>query len=249
MIDHYWIGFFVVLAFLVGVLDASAGDVDPFYSWVEGFVEAQPKLYWNLFPTSQPMVEAYEAQTLQLDLCKNTGCVGDRCFPHCKFPLDGDSLDGHWYMQEPLYWQWRQWDCQSDCRYYCMVDTEKERASLGLGPVKYHGKWPFQRVYGIQEPVSVALSALNLAMHFRGWLSFFTLLYHKLPLKPDKKPYYDYTSLWHIYSLLAINSWFWSAVFHSRSPVGHSSLSPRPSSVIPQSIQAIISPLGGLLAL
>ncbi|CAL5341483.1 unnamed protein product [Camellia sinensis] len=182
MIDHYWIGFFVVLAFLVGVLDASAGDVDPFYSY----------------------------------LCKNTGCVGDRCFPHCKFPSDGDSLDGHWYMQEPLYWQWRQWDCQSDCRYYCMVDTEKERASLGLGPVKYHGKWPFQRVYGIQEPVSVALSALNLAMHFRGWLSFFTLLYHKLPLKPDKKPYYDYTSLWHIYSLLAINSWFWSAIFHSR---------------------------------
>ncbi|CAL5405120.1 unnamed protein product [Camellia sinensis] len=185
MIDHYWIGFFVVLASLVGVLDASAGDVDPFYRFC-------------------------------VDLCKNTGCVGDRCFPHCKFPLDGDSLDGHWYMQEPLYWQWRQWDCQSDCRYYCMVDTEKERASLGLGPVKYHGKWPFQRVYGIQEPVSVALSALNLAMHFHGWLSFFTLLYHKLPLKPDKKPYYDYTSLWHIYSLLAINSWFWSAVFHSR---------------------------------
>ncbi|CAL5402536.1 unnamed protein product [Camellia sinensis] len=185
MIDHYWIGFFVVLAFLVGVLDASAGDVDPFYRFC-------------------------------VDLCKNTGCVGDRCFPHCKFPSDGDSLDGHWYMQEPLYWQWRQWDCQSDCRYYCMVDTEKERASLGLGPVKYHGKWPFQRVYGIQEPVSVALSALNLAMHFRGWLSFFTLLYHKLPLKPDKKPYYDYTSLWHIYSLLAINSWFWSAIFHSR---------------------------------
>uniref|UniRef100_A0A5B7BX75 Post-GPI attachment to proteins factor 3 n=1 Tax=Davidia involucrata TaxID=16924 RepID=A0A5B7BX75_DAVIN len=119
-------------------------------------------------------------------------------------------------MQEPLYLRWKQWDCQSDCRYCCMLDREQEKAALGHGPVKYHGKWPFKRVYGIQEPFSVALSALNLAMHFHGWLSFFILLYYKLPLKPDKKPYYDYTGLWHIYGLLSLNSWFWSAVFHSR---------------------------------
>lgn len=31
-----------------------------------------------------------------------------------------------------------------------MVDGEKERAALGHGPVKYHGKWPFVRVYGFQ---------------------------------------------------------------------------------------------------
>jgi len=67
-----------------------------------------------------------------------------------------------------------------------------------------------------QEPVSVAFSALNLAMHFHGWLSFFILLYYKLPLKQDKKAYYEYASLWHIYGFLSLNSWFWSAVFHSR---------------------------------
>lgn len=105
--------------------------------------------------------------------CAQTGCVGEVCFPQCKFPSDGDSLDGPWYKQEPLYLQWKQWDCQSDCRYYCMLDREKGRAKHGLAPVKYHGKWPFKRVYGIQEPASVALSALNLAMHFQGWLSFF----------------------------------------------------------------------------
>ena len=82
--------------------------------------------------------------------CEKTGCVGDRCFPHCKFPSDGASLNRPWYMQEPLYLQWKQWDCQSDCRYDCMVDREKDRAALGHGPVKYHGKWPFKRVYGIQ---------------------------------------------------------------------------------------------------
>ncbi|KAI5582104.1 hypothetical protein POPTR_007G065800v4 [Populus trichocarpa] len=53
-------------------------------------------------------------------------------------------------------------------------------------------------------------------MHFHGWLSFFILLYYKLPLKQDKKAYYEYASLWHIYGFLSLNSWFWSAVFHSR---------------------------------
>lgn len=148
--------------------------------------------------------------------CEETGCVGERCFPHCKFSSNGVPLDGPWYMQEPLYLKWKQWDCQGDCRYHCMMDREKEREGLGTGPVKYHGKWPFKRVYGIQEPVSVVFSALNLAMHFHGWLSFFILLYYKLSLKQDKKVYYEFAGLWHIYGLLSMNSWFWSAIFHSR---------------------------------
>ncbi|KAA8544969.1 hypothetical protein F0562_019814 [Nyssa sinensis] len=181
--------------------------------------------YWiAFFVVLSCLVGVFDASVGDSDLlyracveqCEKTGCVGERCFPHCKFSSDGASLDGPWYMQEPLYLRWKQWDCQSDCRYFCMLDREEEKTALGHGPVKYHGKWPFKRVYGIQEPVSVALSALNLAMHFHGWLSFFILLYYKLPLKPDKKPYYDYTGLWHVYGLLALNSWFWSAVFHSR---------------------------------
>ncbi|KAL7605016.1 uncharacterized protein LOC111886158 [Lactuca sativa] len=138
--------------------------------------------------------------------CEKIGCVGDTCFPHCNFSSNATSH----------YLQWKQWDCQSDCRYHCMLKKEQERASLGQKPVKYHGKWPFKRVFGIQEPASVAFSALNLAMHFHGWLSFFILLHYKLPMKLDRKPYYDYAGLWHLYGLLALNSWFWSVVFHSR---------------------------------
>lgn len=67
-----------------------------------------------------------------------------------------------------------------------------------------------------QEGASVALSLLNLAMHFRGWLSFSFFLSYKLPLRTDKKPYYEYAVLWHIYVLFSLNSWFWSAVFHTR---------------------------------
>ncbi|GAB4836677.1 hypothetical protein Ancab_001590 [Ancistrocladus abbreviatus] len=151
-----------------------------------------------------------------VDQCRNNGCVGERCFPQCKFSSDSVYADGPRHNQASLYLWWRQLDCQSDCRYYCMVDREIEKEALGYGPVKYHGKWPFKRVFGFQEPVSVALSALNLAMHLHGWLSFLKLLYHKLPLKPNRRTYYEYTTVWHVYALLSINSWFWSAVFHSR---------------------------------
>ncbi|XWS50596.1 hypothetical protein CRYUN_Cryun12cG0100400 [Craigia yunnanensis] len=92
----------------------------------------------------------------------------------------------------------------------------RNREKLGDKPVKYHGKCPFRRVYGIQEPVAVAFSALSLAIQFHGWLSFFILLNYKLPLRPNNRTYYEYTGLWHIYAILAMSLWFWSAVFHSR---------------------------------
>lgn len=148
--------------------------------------------------------------------CEETGCVGPKCFPQCTFSSDGELVGRPWYMQEPLYLQWKKWDCLSDCRYHCMLDREKEKELLNHDPVKYHGKWPFKRIYGMQEPASVAFSALNLAMHFHGWVSFFILLYYKLPLKDGKKAYYEYASLWHIYAFFSLNSWLWSAVFHSR---------------------------------
>ncbi|GAB4858658.1 hypothetical protein Ancab_010130 [Ancistrocladus abbreviatus] len=143
--------------------------------------------------------------------CEKTGCVNSKCFQHCNL-----TSDGGWYLQEPLYVQWKKWDCRSDCRYYCMLAREEEREKLGEKPVKYHGKWPFQRVYGIQEPVSVALSALNLAVQFHSWISFFILVYYKLPLKDNGRAYYEFTDLWHVHGILAMNTWFWSAVFHSR---------------------------------
>lgn len=183
-----------------------------------------------------------------VEQCEKTGCVGDKCFQHCKFSSDGVPIDGPWFLQEPLYQRWKQWGCHTDCRYHCMIDREEEREKLSYKPIKYHGKWPFQRVYGIQvlacfyyltsrrlslgcvddlpilinfmyvfqEPVSVAFSGINLAMQFHGWVSFFILVNYKLPLRPNRRTYYEYTGLLHLYGLLAMNSWLWSAVFHTR---------------------------------
>jgi hypothetical protein len=85
-----------------------------------------------------------------VEQCEKTGCVGEKCFQHCKFSSDGKPVGGPWYLQEPLYLQWKQWDCRSDCQYHCMLVREEEREKLGGKPVKYHGKWPFHRAYGFQ---------------------------------------------------------------------------------------------------
>ena len=74
-----------------------------------------------------------------------------------------------------------------------------------------------------QEPLSAALSAVNLLMHFTGWLSFFLLVNYKLPLRTQtKRTYYEYTSLWHIYAILSVNAWFWSTIFHTRYEIAQS---------------------------
>ncbi|KAL4439465.1 hypothetical protein ABPG77_008794 [Micractinium sp. CCAP 211/92] len=59
---------------------------------------------------------------------------------------------------------WR-WDCASDCSYLCMWQLEGSRRQAGAAPQKYHGKWPFARLAGMQEPASVLFSLLNLAAH------------------------------------------------------------------------------------
>ncbi|GJY16834.1 post-GPI attachment to proteins factor 3-like protein, partial [Tanacetum coccineum] len=124
-----------------------------------------------------------------VDQCEKTGCVGDVCFQHCKLTSDGKSVSDPW---------------------------EEEREKAGYRPVKYHGKWPLHRAFGIEEPVAVALSALNLAVQFHGWVSFFILVNYKLPLRQNRQTYYEYTGLWHIYGTFSMNFLFWSAVYHSR---------------------------------
>ncbi|XP_037427130.1 post-GPI attachment to proteins factor 3-like [Triticum dicoccoides] len=150
--------------------------------------------------------------------CQNTGIIGSNIISHCQSrENDSISAGSSWYTQEALGMQWKQLNCMTDCRYYCMMRREEERRLGGLSPVQYHGKWPFKRVSVFQEPLSAALSALNLLMHFTGWLSFYLLVKCRLPLRPQtKRTYYEYTGLWHIYAILSMNAWIWSSVFHTR---------------------------------
>lgn len=99
-----------------------------------------------------------------------------------------------------------------------MILQETGRAKEGQPPVKYHGRWPFKRVLSFQEPSSVAFSIANLAAHAQGLSSFLLLVYKKLPKRPQgsKGPYYEYCDIWIMYGIISMNSWLWSAAFHSR---------------------------------
>ncbi|KAJ0907827.1 hypothetical protein HanRHA438_Chr07g0303561 [Helianthus annuus] len=69
-----------------------------------------------------------------LNDCEITGCVGEICFPHCNFSSNSASVDGPWYMQEPLYLRWKQWDCHSDCKYHCRSIGRKIEQHLVMSP-------------------------------------------------------------------------------------------------------------------
>lgn len=78
--------------------------------------------------------------------CQTTGIIGENVISHCQSKENETSVGDSWYNQEQIYMQWKQLDCMTNCRYFCMMQREGERQSLGLSPVKYHGKWPFLRV-------------------------------------------------------------------------------------------------------
>ncbi|GBE82800.1 Protein PER1 homolog [Sparassis crispa] len=71
---------------------------------------------------------------------------------------------------------------------------------------QYHGKWPFWRFAGMQEPASVAFSVLNLLAHARGARHVQESIHDGHPMKQ----YY----LWGAF--INMNAWFWSSVFHTR---------------------------------
>ena len=76
-----------------------------------------------------------------------------------------------------------------------------------LNPVvQYHGKWPFYRLFGMQEPASVLFSFLNLLAHHDG----IAKVRNKIPAGYQIRQYY----LW--FGYVGWASWLFSMIFHTR---------------------------------
>ncbi|XP_047972268.1 post-GPI attachment to proteins factor 3-like [Salvia hispanica] len=105
----------------------------------------------------------YQACVLQ---CEKTGCVGDKCFQHCNFSSDGNPIDGPWYLQEPLYIQWKQWDCRSDCRYQRLEAIRVMIAAPVFGILTTHILYMnfYEFDYGWNARVCAVISALQIAI-------------------------------------------------------------------------------------
>ena len=99
------------------------------------------------------------------------------------------------------------WSCAHECGYACMWRLVGERAEAGQPTLQYHGKWPFRRLLGVQEPAAALLSALNGAAHAAG-------LWRCWPLAGEVGGLRGW--LWRGLGLASVNAWLWAVVFHCR---------------------------------
>lgn len=100
------------------------------------------------------------------------------------------------------------WTCREECEYECMWSTVHVYGEHGRVP-QFYGKWPFKRIFGIQEPASVFASFLNL-------FSNIYMLRRFVISAPRNLYMYQ---VWCFYGLTAINAWLWSIVFHTKDRV------------------------------
>ena len=126
------------------------------------------------------------------------------------------------------------WTCDDNCQYSCMWSTELDRRRGGNEPVspchvvkpqrhhrvttspstpvlceqtKYHGKWPFIRVFGIQELASTVFSLGNLLPHAQY------LLFRRHAFAPSGL---RHRWLLLTFATVGVLTWTFSAAFHAR---------------------------------
>lgn len=132
------------------------------------------------------------------------GSSGDRqpeyiqCVESCTSQTD--------YSQLPLYLRLLRWTVKQDCGYHCMHKITHYAIENERYIHQYHGKWPFQRLYGIQEPASVIFSILNGLVH----LTYYKKIKAQVPDSYFLKKFYLVTCI------VGMNAWLWSTVFHVR---------------------------------
>ncbi|KAG0174214.1 hypothetical protein DFQ28_000018 [Apophysomyces sp. BC1034] len=98
------------------------------------------------------------------------------------------------------------WTCERNCEYTCMQTMTDEALVQGSAMVQYYGKWPFYRFAGLEEPASVAFSIGNGVVHYH----YYKILLREIPLAYFYKPFLL------AFSVIGINTWIWSTIFHAR---------------------------------
>lgn len=102
------------------------------------------------------------------------------------------------------------WTCPSNCDHVCQQIITDQRVSRDppmLNPVvQFHGKWPFRRILGVQEPCSVMFSLFNLLAHRRG----LSQIREHIPAGYPLRKYYI------VFGFVGMVSWIFSMIFHTR---------------------------------
>jgi len=106
------------------------------------------------------------------------------------------------------------WNCQDDCSYRCQQIISDAREASNKAMVQFYGKWPFKRIFGIQEFYSVLFSLGNFYVNYR---SLFTVLYQYNKNKKDPNPIYRQINYQYLLLILgSLFGWTFSSIFHFR---------------------------------
>jgi len=98
------------------------------------------------------------------------------------------------------------WQCFDQCRYDCMWRTVSLFHRNYRKTPQFHGKWPFIRFFGMQEPAAAIFSMFNLIAHVQLLRRFLKKIHPEAPMR----------NVWILYGLVSINAWICSTIFHSR---------------------------------
>ncbi|KAK3383271.1 Per1-like-domain-containing protein [Lasiosphaeria ovina] len=139
--------------------------------------------------------------------------AGDRlpefrqCVEICERENCGPDTEHHTPI--PLLHRLLFWTCPAECDYTCqhIVTARRQAADPPLPVVQFHGKWPFHRWLGMQEPFSVIFSAGNFAAHYNGLHS---KVLAKIPATYPMRRFYVALA-W-----IGMVTWLFSMVFHMR---------------------------------
>ncbi|MCJ1325450.1 hypothetical protein MMC10_002113 [Thelotrema lepadinum] len=94
-----------------------------------------------------------------------------------------------------------------ECISHVITDQRVNRDPSTAQPiVQYHGKWPFYRFMGMQEPFSVFFSLLNFLAHQHGLHRIRT----SIPEDYSLRKYYV------AFAYFGLTSWVFSMIFHTR---------------------------------
>ena len=154
-------------------------------------------LYWSRTKSLEKII-AFKRKKIDIyhhnfRLCVNT-CAKTVC--------QGQTFLDH---QGVLDWI-TNWQCYDQCTYDCMWRTVALFHKHNRKTPQFHGKWPFIRMFGMQEPAAAIFSVFNLFAHIQLLRKFLKRINPESPMR----------NVWTLYGLVSINAWICSTVFHSR---------------------------------
>jgi post-GPI attachment to proteins factor 3 len=134
-----------------------------------------------------------------------------QCIVKCRPAIARNATLAIGYFSPSPPWHLVSWSLEEQCAYKCMVDITTARQHLGLQVLKYFGHWPFYRWFGLEEPASVLFSACNAVPHL-------LFLYR---VACGKSTHQSMQGFLVFYSIVAINAWIASTVFHAQKSESH----------------------------